>query len=351
MEYFDDYISPIADQQQFDFYEIKELFEKRLVYGAPHADIYCLRKILNTDAVFEESPETQKPFEDTAMHTGGIRLRFRTNSNRLVIKAELKRKWSYLKMNMYNSSGFDVYVVNGRSRHHITVVAPQEPNNIFAHMIYLPGDSDYEIWFPTYNAVLNFSIGVAKGSTLAAARPLTDERAVIFYGHSATQGASASRSGNAYPNIVARKLDCEIFNYSFSAACRAERATATQIADAHEDKNVKALVIDYSRNAKSLEEFTERYMPFYDIIREKYPFKPIILVGAFESVYYDNIIRPLFKQMRARGDNTYFLDLHALFEDVDILSVSMDNLHYTDTGMFMIADRICEILNSCGQAF
>jgi len=347
MEYLNDYRSQAANASQFDFYEMEELFERRLVFGAPHADKKSLKKILDYAEIFEESPETQKQFVDTSLHSAGIRLRFRTDSNRLIIKAELKRKWSYLKMNMYNSSGFDVYVVNGKDRRHITVVGPQEPNNIFSHMIYLPGDSDYEIWFPTYNSVVNFSIGLAKGSKLAEAKPFTDSRAVIFYGHSATQGASASRSGNAYPNIVARQLNCEIYNYSFSAACRAEQATALQIAENHKYKDVKAVVIDYNRNAQSLDEFSERYIPFYEIMRKRYPDKPIILVGAFESRYYDNIAKPLFLKLRERNDNVYFLDLCKLFDDLDILSVSMDYIHYTDTCMFMIADRICDILNAC----
>ena len=54
---------------------------------------------------------------------------------------------------------------------------------------------------------------------------------LVFYGNSITQGTSALRSGNIYPNIVSRYLDADIVNYSFSGACKGEKNMARQIAE------------------------------------------------------------------------------------------------------------------------
>lgn len=42
-------------------------------------------------------------------NTSGCYVVFYTDSPRLIIKAHLGRKWGYKKMNLWNSSGFDVY--------------------------------------------------------------------------------------------------------------------------------------------------------------------------------------------------------------------------------------------------
>lgn len=345
MEFLASFDDIINNQADLDFYDLKSLFEKNLIFGAPQAATNNLQKILETDEIFAESPETIKAFEDANCQTSGVRLRFYTDSANLCIKTEIKKKYALYKICLSGSSGFDIYLLSGSKRYHMTVIAPEEPYNIFTHTVKLPRAGTYEIYFPLYNSVLNFSLGLDKASALTEAAPFAENRSVIFYGHSGTQGASASRSGNAYPNIVARKLDCEIFNYSFSAACRAELAMAKAIAQNHEVDTVKAIVVDYNRNAKTLYEFRDRYMPFYNELRKHYQNTPIILIGAFMQPLYDNYVKQFFKEMKSNGDNTYFIDLQKLFANLDILSLTPDKIHYTDTGMFMVADKICDIIS------
>lgn len=344
MEYLDAFNTPISRQNKFDFFDLRYMFENNMIFGAPYANECTFQKIKDIGAIEKESPETIKDFTVANMQSGGVRCRFHTSSKRIVIKAELVRKFSIFKMCLCGSSGFDIYAVNGRERKHITAVGPSEPYNIFADIIELPCEGDYEIFFPLYNQILNINIGVDKGSVFDNAKSQLDKRYIIFYGHSATQGASASRSGNSYPNIVARKLNQDIFNYSFSGACRAEISMAEQIASAHKAEDVGAIVVDYNRNAYTVTEFSNRYLPFYNKLREFYPDTPIILVGAFMQPYYDERIVKYLEPAMQNGDNTVFIDLQELFSGIEPLSLTMDKLHYTDKGMFMIANKICELL-------
>lgn len=169
----------------------------------------------------------------------------------------------------------------------------------------------------------------------------TFEGKIIFYGNSITQGASASRSGNAFPNIVSRSLDADIVNYSFSGACKAEKEMAEILS--HID-NMAALVIDYSRNASSYAEFTDRYPQFYRIIREKHQNIPIILIGDFCLDNYDMFVKNFFLQKKKEQDNIYYINLTQLFEDINRIYLSMDNIHYTDIGMYRVAQKIVEYI-------
>ena len=44
---------------------------------------------------------------------------------------------------------------------------------------------------------------------------------VVYYGSSITQGACASRPGNAYQNVIARRMNLDFINLGFSGNGRA----------------------------------------------------------------------------------------------------------------------------------
>ena len=246
-------------------------------------------------------------------------------------------------LQLFNSAGFDVYHVNNGYYSHVTVISPEEPHNIFVHSIGVKPNLPIVIFFPTFNEVLNLSIGVKKGCRIRSIKNFYPNAAnkILFYGNSCTQGASASRSGNAYPNIVSRMLNCDIINYAFSGACRGELAMADELLK----NDMTVLVIDYQRNAVNLNEFYSRYYRFYSYIRERRPNLPIILIGAFNADVYDNHIRQVFNEIKLKLDNTFYINLSDLFKDIDSNYITVDNIHYTDIGMFLIAEKIVEYLN------
>lgn len=342
MNYFDtieDYNSfSIENTHLFNLWELKNF-----LYGAPFSAKNSFEKISNLEPIKKiNSKMHAKYFEDNNTVSSGVRLRFKTNSEYLSIKAHLKSKYAKHKTLLTNSSGFDIYQILPNNKYiHLTVVAPDEPFNLFAHTIKVIPNYPIEIYFPSYNVVLDFSIAITLDSTLLPCPGYTFEWKIIFYGNSITQGASASRSGNAFPNIVSRSLDADIVNYSFSGACKAEKVMAEIISSID---YMAALVIDYSRNANSYKEFSERYPEFYSIIRKRHQNIPIILIGDFFEKNYDRFIKDFFLQKKKEHENIFYINLTHLFEDINRIFLSMDNIHYTDIGMYRVANKIVEYL-------
>lgn len=338
-------------------YVFKDIFEmKEYVYGAPLVKDGSLAKLPSISEALNENGDCDgKMLGEANEQTSGIRMRFFTDSEDIVLKIHTKRKFSHQKMTMSCSSGFDVYFCdkNGK-RTHITVIAQEDGNNVYAHRIGLYGKPRIvEIYFPLYNAVEELKIGFRQNRVVSRAPDYRNKAKVVFYGNSCTQGASASRSGNAYPNIVSRKLDCDIVNYAFSGACRAELAVAERIAEneRESESTVGGLVIDYQRNAKNLAEFRDRYEKFYMAMRKEYPDIPIILVGAVMQPLYDDFIEKIHRECRKRKENTFFLKPDSLFFDLDEVAITPDRLHYTDVGMFRVANKICEYLLQSSEFF
>ena len=320
------------------------------VYGAPNINVGSLKKILSLDAILQENEQIEsKALAVTNEQTSGIRMRFYTTSPKVRFKLHTSRKYPLQNVISTGAFGFDFYFIESSGlKKHITVMTQNVPNNDIDYELSLFGKPrNIEIYFPSYTAILDMVIGIEEGSTICQCTvPYRNKSQILFYGNSCTQGASASRSGNAYPNIVSRKLDCDIVNYSFSAACRAEQAMAQSIIDNAEKNNsdIGAIVIDYQRNAASLTEFYERYEPFYYKFRNKYPTIPIILIGATMQPIYGKFIKEFHRKCKLKNENTFYIDLDQLFCNLDSISLTPDRLHYTDEGMFLIADKICDYI-------
>ena len=83
----------------------------------------------------------------------------------------------------------------------------------------LPTDrlTSYRLYLPTYNVVINGAIGVPAGAVVQRdPRPGFKAPAVVWYGTSILQGGVASRVGNAFTNMISRRLKQEIYNFGFS---------------------------------------------------------------------------------------------------------------------------------------
>lgn len=277
----------------------------------------------------------------------GVRLRFHTSSKRLIFKVKLKRKWGYVKMVNWNSFGFDVYELNNGEYIHRIVFAPSDGHDLFAESISVPSNGDLCIFLPNYNTVEEFHLGIDKGSDIHPINyPEGKRLPIVFYGNSVTQGAAASHSGNSFPNIVSKKLNQDILNLSCSSCCRGTESAAEMIGRV----NCSSIVIDYTRNAYSTEIFRKTYDKFYRKVREFHPDKKIILLTSanfnhWHDYYdFDKIVEQTYADAIERGENTYLINQTGLFEDDEYSYIAIDTSHYTDYGMFKVADEICKIL-------
>lgn len=277
----------------------------------------------------------------------GNRLRFSTNSKEIVIKVKLKRKWEYQKMVNFNASGFDVYGVEHEKYKHLTVFAPSNGHDTFAEKIKVPQNGKICIFLPNYNTIEEMYLGIEKGKSIEEFNYPKEKRLpILFYGNSVTQGAAASRSGNAFPNIVSKKLNRDIINLSCSSCCRGTDSIAELIGEIE----CHAIVIDYTRNAHTLQDFKNTHEKFYNKIRSFHPDTKIILLTsecynhwrAYDI--FDIVVSITYKNALEKNENVKLLNQRELFDEEEYDFITIDSSHYTDYGMFKIADKICELI-------
>lgn len=277
----------------------------------------------------------------------GVRLRFNTNSKRLIFKVELKRKWDYQKLNNLNSSGFDVYTVDNEEYIHREVFSPGHGHNIFAKEIITPENGNLCIFLPNYNSIKKIFLGIEKKTQINELNyPIDNQLPIVFYGNSVTQGASASRSGNSFPNIVSRRLNRDIVNISCSSCCKGTENTADLIGLL----NCYAIIIDYTQNAYDTNIFKNTHERFYKKIRQYHPDIKIILLTTanfnFWRAYddFDVIVENTYNNALFRSENTFLINQRKLFDEKEYDYISIDKSHYTDYGMYKIAEQICDII-------
>ena len=287
-----------------------------------------------------------KEMNNLYRNTSGCRIMAGTNSSRLLIKAQLHRKWGYRKMNMWCSSGFDVYDIVSGAYVHNTVFGPFEGSSILAEQIKIRENIPLCIYLPLYNCIEALYLGIDENSVI---EPFTNNEEilpVIFYGHSVTQGAAASRSGNCFPNIVQRMLNREIINLSCSSCCRGLESMAKEIGKL----NCHSIVIDYTRNAESVDVFQNSHEKFYKQVRKYHRDKNIILMTSCnfnnwkDYFEFDKIVRTTYQNALDRGENVKLLDVRGLFREEEYNLVAVDGSHLNDMGMYRVANALVQLI-------
>lgn len=288
-------------------------------------------------------------------NTSGIRLRFQTDSKRIILQCVLPGINTAPTMPMVGVAGFDLY-------------ADGEYCNSFRPGINVDGDFDevvlsdtgYSsgytfrtkkmreilIHFPLYNDVTEVYIALETDAEVLPPRPYRNPKPVVFYGNSVTQGASASHPGNCYVNLLSRWLDVDIRNLGFSAGGWGE----LEMADYIGHLEMSAFVMDYDHNAPTIEHLIKTHQPFFARIRSLQPELPIILVSA-SDLYCDNVderrqvILQTYQQALDQGDkNVYFVNGGETYKDFGRTLCLADNCHPNDLGFWCMAKKIGQVL-------
>ena len=274
-------------------------------------------------------------------NTAGGRVRFRTDSPYIAIRAEIPCVGKMTHFALAGSSGFDLYAdgvyVN-------TFVPPYDMKDGYDGCIDLGEGTMREITinFPTYSSVRSLSVGVQENSTIKEPAPYKIPVPVVYYGSSITQGGCCSRPGAIYQNIVSRHFDCDYINLGFSGNARAEDEMTEYI----KGLDMSAFVLDYDHNAPNEDHLRATHEKMFKAIREAHPSIPIIIMSRPKHYlnYYEKerleIITATYENAIANGDkNVYLLtgsDLTALCGNEG----TVDNCHPTDFGFASMANAL-----------
>ena len=296
--------------------------------------------------------------EYLAWHTAGAKLRFTTDSSRLVIKAQLREKGLMNHMPQTGSAGFDLYVENDHGEYEFHYVSCYNTGdteftcNLFRDRG-VKKNRNFILHFPLYNGVNHFEIGFDSDANIQLPPSYADTRPVVIYGTSITQGGCASRPGMCYTNILQRKLGIEVLNFGFSGSGRGETVVARELAKI---ANPALYVLDFEANCHIPGGLEQNLSPFIDALRAKHPSTPILVVSkvkyssyytederldARRKIQYDEVIR-----RRNSGDcNIYFLDGSTLTGD-DYWECSVDGVHANDLGFSRMAAGMLPVIQT-----
>ncbi|RNI29983.1 hydrolase [Rufibacter immobilis] len=247
-----------------------------------------------------ERPKLPNAVARLATNSAGISVSFQTNSKSIKLKWRLAKYNTLWNMTPAAVNGLDLYAWNGKEWQYAATARPAKEQNDVLVLSNLDGQlRHYRVHLPLYAAAEEVHVGVEAGSTLqkADARFLPTQK-VVIYGSSITQGASASRPGMAYPAILSRQLNLDIYNLGFSGSGKMEMALAEVLGQMDAD----VYVLDCVPNP-SPEQIRERAVPFIKRLRELKPHTPILMV---ESVFRESTPWDQEKRKFDNGQNEEF---------------------------------------------
>ncbi len=288
--------------------------------------------------------------------TVGGRVRFKTNSPYIAVRVKsvkLNMSWNY---SLFARCGMCIYI-NGVCDGNIHADFSQWENAVDDIMYYdgiyyakEKGVYDVEIYMPNYSEkIYDVEIGLKENSDVLPARPYKfNDKPVVFYGNSITQGGCVSRSGNDYISLSCRWLDTDFVNLGFSGNGKGEPIMAEYLASI----NASVFVLDYDYNAPNLDHLEKTHMPLYRKLREKHPKTPIIMITA--PIYYRNVevLKPRrdliysnYLTAKSEGDeNVYFIDGKTMMGEENFDACLTDLLHPNDLGYYRMAKSLSPIL-------
>lgn len=291
-------------------------------------------------------------------YTAGGQVRFRTDSSKIMIHAELLETGGMDHMAFTGSAGFDIYRKCAAGWKFFGVTRTDHSQTAFTTVLSDGVDRtsvrDVIIHFPLYNGVKSLAIGLEENAVLEAPTPFADARPIVFYGTSITQGGCATRPGMCSSNLMSRMLDRYVINLGFSGNGRGEPEIAEMLADISDPA---LYILDYCWNVNH-KELQATLSNVIDTIRKKHPTTPLLLVAPtpgqnyLPEIHWKNefaekrdTMREEVEKRRLAGDKNFFF-FNATDDALgnDFLECTVDGTHLTDLGFLRFSEAICPII-------
>ncbi len=325
------------NKSDIKFYDVKEQPFK--IYG-----------LLYENGKFRRIPEAvAKSVSDGVYmlhsNTAGGRIRFRTNSPYVAIYAKMPSVGKMPHFALCGSAGFDLYVGNDYA---FSFLPPFDIEDGYSDVkdFDTEGMKDITINLPLYSDVSELYIGLSEEAVVLEPYPYENEKPIIFYGSSITQGGCASRPGSSYQGFISRWLNTDYINLGFSGNARAEKEISNYI----KGLCASVFVYDYDHNAPTVEYLDTTHERMFLEYREANPTVPVVIMSRPKYTLTDvekrrlEIIRRTYNNAIERGDrNVYLIEGPSLMELAGNEG-TVDNCHPTDLGFFSMAKALVSVL-------
>lgn len=289
-------------------------------------------------------------------NSAGVNLRFRTNSNQIIVKYAVKGSLQMPHMPATGVSGVDLYAKDRDGKWLWSSGSFSFGDTITYRFNNLGEannpDREYTLYLPLYNSLKWLEISVPNEKSFVP-MPLHREKPIVVYGTSIAQGACATRPGLAWTSILQRKLDQPLINLGFSGNGRLEK----ELIDLLTEIDAKLYVLDCLPNLTTIskEDLMGRIEASVLQLQKKRPGVPILLTE--HDGYTDELISPkrkadyenpnialneTFKQLKAKGiKNIYLLTKKEIGQDIESM---VDGVHPNDLGMMNYANAYERII-------
>jgi len=296
------------------------------------------------------------PVWDESLSAAGISIRFRTNTSTLRLKwklAGIGRSWN---QNSAGVDGLDLYTHTEKGWQYVNTALAKDTVNEFTLLRSSePVYREYLLNLPLYNCVTELSIGVDQWAVMEkpSERYLLDKKPVVYYGSSIAQGASASRPGLAYTNLMSRRLDRSFINLGFSG----EGTFDESVGQAMAEIDAALYAIDCTPNSKK-EIIYDRAVALVRQLKARRPATPILLIEGF---YYDDAA---FEKSSNSNIDAKRRELHRAYDTLIRAGIrelyyktgdgligsdheaTVDGVHPNDLGMQRFAEQMQPVISS-----
>lgn len=334
-----------------------KLQQAGILFHDPLRAPFVISGVFKEDGHFRRMPaayaEAVSPgVRGLSMHTAGGRVRFRTDSPYIAISTVFGDDVGKMPHFAFTGAiGYDLYVDN---RYYDTFVPPIDIGRAgYESISYIRGERrmrEIVVNMPLYTKVDELYIGLDETAAIEAPTPYINDKPVVYYGSSITQGGCASRPGMAYESILERRFNCDYVNLGFSGSAKGEDAMIEYLASL----DMSVFVCDYDHNAPTAEHLRATHEKLFSAVRAAHPDIPIIIMTSpnrrhdGEWPERRHIIVTTFHNAVAAGDNNvYFLDgfaLCALCGDEG----TVDTCHPTDYGFASMAAAVGGVMEING---
>lgn len=282
-------------------------------------------------------------------NTAGGRVRFLTDSKYIAIKTEMDGLAKMPHFAYTGSIGFDLYADNIYIK---TFVPDCDITDGYESLIEFKACELKEVTinFPLYSNVQELYVGVQQGAILKESAPYINQKPIVYYGSSITQGGCASRPGMSYQGIISRRFNCDFINLGFSGNALAE----DEMIDYIKELDMSLFVYDYDHNAPTIEHLSRTHEKMFRAIRQNNPELPIVIMSrpkfflSGEEEKRLAIIEETYNNAKANGDANVNLIRGKELMQLCCDEGTVDGCHPTDFGFVSIAkvlgDKIESIL-------
>ena len=281
-----------------------------------------------------------------AGYSAGVRARFSTDSDMILVRAKLLLQWD-MSFDLYRvdeNTGKEYFCCGYRDMYYL--IREGEYSARYGEgCVKNEGKMQYyTLNFPCFAFVEWAEIGIKENASFGKGLPYNNEKPVVFYGSSITNGGLASRPGMTYISLISQKYGLDCMNLGFSGGAKGEDAVVDYMASL----GMSAFVCDYDHNAYEEGQLENTHLPMYRKIREKHPDIPYIIISKpdcfndFEdSRRRFEVIKKTYDYAVSNGDkNVYLIDGSTLFKGEFYTACTLDGCHPNDVGFMRMAEKI-----------